>query len=62
MLKKIREGHTVSFKHEDITLYGVIEKIENIEEETYYTIYANGKLYKHVEKNLLINDYGVIDD
>lgn len=63
MNKKIRIGDTVSFRKDEISLYGVVEKVEiNEDEEIYYTIYANGKLYKHVGKNLLIHNYGEINE
>lgn len=62
MNKKIREGDTVSFRKDTLSLYGVVEKIVIEEDIVYYTIYANGKLYKHVTKEQLIHNYGEIDE
>ncbi len=59
-MKRIRVGHTVSFIVDELTLYGVVEKIEQREEDIVYVIYANHKLYKNVERNHIIHDYGVL--
>ncbi len=59
-MEKLRVGHTVSFVYKDITLYGTIEKIEQREDEFVYTIYANGKLYKNIQRNYILNDFGVL--
>lgn len=59
-MEKYRVGHTVSFVYKELTLYGVIEKIEQREEEYVYCIYANGKLYKNIQKNYILNDFGVL--
>ncbi len=59
-MEKLRVGHTVSFVYKDITLYGVIEKIEQREEEFVYAIYANGKLYKNIQRNYILKDFGVL--
>lgn len=62
MYKKIRVGDTVSFRKDSVTLYGIIEKIEVDEEQFFYMIYANGKLYKRVTKEQLIHNYGDLDE
>lgn len=59
-MKKINEGNTVGFVIEEVTLYGEVEKIEVIEDRVYYTIYANHKLYCHVEESRIIHNYGVL--
>lgn len=59
-MKKINEGNTVEFVIEEVTLYGEVEKIEVIEDCVYYTIYANHKLYRHVEESRIIHNYGVL--
>lgn len=59
-MKKINEGNTVGFVTEEVTLYGEVEKIEVIEDRVYYTIYANHKLYCHVEESRIIHNYGVL--
>ncbi len=46
--------------YKELTLYGVIEKIEQREEECVYCIYANGKLYKNIQENYILNDFGVL--
>ncbi len=61
-MEKYRIGHTVSFVYKDLILYGVIEKIEQREEEIVYSIYANGKLYQNIKKNYILNDFGVLDE
>ncbi len=61
-MEKYRIGHTVSFVYKDLTLYGVVEKIEQREEEIVYSIYANGKLYQNIKKNYILNDFGVLDE
>ena len=60
VMKKINEGNTVGFVTEEVTLYGEVEKIEVIEDRVYYTIYANHKLYRHVEESRIIHNYGVL--
>ena len=47
-MKKINEGNTVGFVTEEI------------EDRVYYTIYANHKLYRHVEESRIIHNYGVL--
>lgn len=60
-MKKIRIGDTVSFVKQAITLYGVVEKKEIRQDSVYYMIYANGKIYRIEEKQILCN-FGVIDE
>ncbi len=57
-MERIRIGHTVAFVVNDVTLYGVVEKIEQREDDIVYVIYANHKLYKNVERRYVIHDYG----
>ncbi len=61
------EAGSSDFKYEVLSrssspLYGVIEKIEQREEEIVYSIYANGKLYQNIKKNYILNDFGVLDE
>ena len=64
MTKTIHKGETVGYgalhTAEEVTLYGEVEKIEVIEDHVYYTIYANHKLYRHVEESRIIHNYGVL--
>lgn len=43
-----------------MTLYGEVEKVEVIKDHVCYTIYANHKLYRHVEESRIIHNYGVL--
>lgn len=61
-MKRIKIGHTVSFVMNDITLYGIVEKIVMCEDGPLYMIYANRKLYKNVPGNLILQDYGDFED